>query len=55
MLLFIDPIHLLLISAGEPLSTEAWKWYYNVVGQQRCVLVDGWGQTGNVSLCKKTH
>jgi acetyl-CoA synthetase len=32
-------------SAGEPLSTDGWKWYYNVVGQQRCILVDGWGQT----------
>nr|XP_006822135.1 PREDICTED: acetyl-coenzyme A synthetase 2-like, mitochondrial-like [Saccoglossus kowalevskii] len=32
-------------SVGEPLNHEAWEWYYNVVGQKRCTLVDTWWQT----------
>jgi len=32
-------------SVGEPINPEAWEWYYNVVGEQRCPVVDTWWQT----------
>ena len=35
----------LLGSVGEPINPEAWLWYYNVVGEQRCPIVDTWWQT----------
>jgi acetyl-CoA synthetase len=35
----------LLGSVGEPINPEAWMWYYNVVGEQRCPIVDTWWQT----------
>jgi acetyl-CoA synthetase len=35
----------LLGSVGEPINPEAWMWYYNVVGGQRCPIVDTWWQT----------
>ncbi len=35
----------LLGSVGEPINPEAWVWYYNVVGDQRCPIVDTWWQT----------
>ena len=35
----------LLGSAGEPINPEAWEWYYHVVGEQRCPIVDTWWQT----------
>ncbi len=35
----------LLGTVGEPINPEAWVWYYNVVGQQRCPIVDTWWQT----------
>ncbi|MHC8413085.1 acetate--CoA ligase [Pseudomonas sp. Hz4] len=35
----------LLGSVGEPINPEAWDWYFNVVGQQRCPIVDTWWQT----------
>jgi acetyl-CoA synthetase len=35
----------LLGSVGEPINPEAWLWYYNVVGDQRCPIVDTWWQT----------
>ncbi len=35
----------LLGSVGEPINPEAWMWYYNVVGQGRCPIVDTWWQT----------
>ncbi len=35
----------LLGSVGEPINPEAWQWYYNVVGQARCPVVDTWWQT----------
>jgi acetyl-CoA synthetase len=35
----------LLGSVGEPINPEAWNWYYNTVGQQRCPIVDTWWQT----------
>jgi acetyl-CoA synthetase len=35
----------LLGSVGEPINPEAWNWYYNVVGDARCPIVDTWWQT----------
>ena len=35
----------LLGSVGEPINPEAWLWYYNVVGEKRCPIVDTWWQT----------
>ncbi|AMW80109.1 acetyl-coenzyme A synthetase [Acinetobacter sp. TGL-Y2] len=35
----------LLGSVGEPINPEAWNWYYSVVGESRCPIVDTWWQT----------
>ena len=35
----------LLGTVGEPINPEAWEWYYQVVGQSRCPIVDTWWQT----------
>jgi len=35
----------LLGSVGEPINPEAWQWYYHVVGEDRCPIVDTWWQT----------
>jgi acetyl-CoA synthetase len=35
----------LLGTVGEPINPEAWLWYYNVVGEKRCPIVDTWWQT----------
>jgi acetyl-CoA synthetase len=35
----------LLGSVGEPINPEAWEWYFNVVGDARCPIVDTWWQT----------
>ena len=35
----------LLGSVGEPINPEAWNWYFNVVGEGRCPIVDTWWQT----------
>ncbi len=32
-------------SVGEPINPEAWEWYYEVVGEKRCPIVDTWWQT----------
>ncbi|MCT4655636.1 MAG: acetate--CoA ligase [Cohaesibacter sp.] len=32
-------------SVGEPINPEAWKWYYEVVGKEKCPIVDTWWQT----------
>lgn len=34
-----------LASAGEPISADAWMWFYDVVGQKRCPVIDMWWQT----------
>ncbi|MEE8366555.1 MAG: AMP-binding protein, partial [Gammaproteobacteria bacterium] len=39
----------LLGTVGEPINPEAWLWYYNVVGDGRCPIVDTWWQTENGS------
>ena len=35
----------LLGSVGEPINPEAWEWYYHLVGEGRCPIVDTWWQT----------
>jgi|TARA_B100002003_G_scaffold250856_1_gene291839 acetyl-CoA synthetase len=35
----------LLGSVGEPINPEAWLWYYNIIGQKKCPIVDTWWQT----------
>jgi acetyl-CoA synthetase len=35
----------LLGTVGEPINPEAWEWYFNTVGEQRCPIVDTWWQT----------
>ena len=35
----------LLGTVGEPINPEAWEWYYNVIGDSRCPIVDTWWQT----------
>lgn len=36
-------------SVGEPINPEAWLWYYRVVGEERCPIVDTFWQTETVS------
>ncbi|KAI5615861.1 acetyl-coenzyme A synthetase 2-like, mitochondrial [Silurus asotus] len=40
-----------LASVGEPINHEAWEWFYNVVGEERCPLVDTWWQTETGGVC----
>ena len=35
----------ILGSVGEPINPEAWRWYYDVVGNSDCPIVDTWWQT----------
>lgn len=35
----------LLGSVGEPINPEAWEWYYRVIGESRCPIMDTWWQT----------
>lgn len=35
----------LLGTVGEPINPEVWKWYFNVVGEGKCPIVDTWWQT----------
>ena len=35
----------ILGSVGEPINPEAWEWYYHVVGEGRCPIMDTWWQT----------
>ena len=55
----------ILGTVGEPINEEAWNWYYNKVGKQKCAIVDTWWQTetggimlsglGTHSPMKATH
>jgi acyl-coenzyme A synthetase/AMP-(fatty) acid ligase len=36
-------------TVGEPINPEAWLWYYNVVGDKKCAIVDTFWQTETVS------
>jgi acetyl-CoA synthetase len=35
----------ILGSVGEPINPEAWKWYFEIVGDSRCSIVDTYWQT----------
>lgn len=35
----------ILGTVGEPINSEAWEWYYHLVGETRCPIVDTWWQT----------
>ena len=37
----------LLGTVGEPINPEAWVWYWQVIGGERCPIVDTWWQTEN--------
>ncbi len=39
----------MLGTVGEPINPEAWLWYYRVVGEERCPIVDTFWQTETVS------
>ncbi|XP_077179340.1 acetyl-coenzyme A synthetase 2-like, mitochondrial isoform X1 [Paroedura picta] len=41
----------ILGSVGEPINKEAWEWYFNVVGDGRCPVVDTWWQTETGGIC----
>ncbi|MEE2644448.1 MAG: acetate--CoA ligase [Myxococcota bacterium] len=38
-------------TVGEPINPEAWRWYYEIVGGERCALVDTWWQTETGGIC----
>jgi len=35
----------LLGTVGEPINPEVWKWYYRVIGKEKCPIIDTWWQT----------
>jgi acyl-coenzyme A synthetase/AMP-(fatty) acid ligase len=39
-----------LLPVGEPLNREAWEWFYEVIGEERCDICDTWWQTGNLFI-----
>lgn len=41
----------ILGTVGEPINEDAWNWYYDVVGQGRCTIVDTWWQTETGGIC----
>ncbi|GAB6022066.1 Acetyl-coenzyme A synthetase 2-like, mitochondrial, variant 2 [Chamberlinius hualienensis] len=38
-------------TVGEPINHEAWEWYYRVVGDKRCPIIDTWWQTETGGVC----
>lgn len=38
-------------TVGEPINPEAWEWYWNIVGEGRCTIVDTWWQTETGGIC----
>jgi acetyl-CoA synthetase len=44
----------LLGSVGEPINPEAWMWYFDVIGQKRCPIVDTWWQTETGAIMMST-
>ncbi|MBE19232.1 MAG: acetate--CoA ligase [Thaumarchaeota archaeon] len=47
----------LLGTVGEPINPAAWKWYYDVIGNKKCPIVDTWWQTetGGIMLSASPH
>ena len=44
----------LLGSVGEPINPEAWRWYWRVIGGERCPVIDTWWQTETGSIMLTT-
>ena len=46
----------LLGTVGEPINPEAWMWYFNIVGNSKCPIVDTWWQTetGGILISPQT-
>jgi len=38
-------------TVGEPINPDAWEWYYEIVGEERCNVVDTWWQTETGGIC----
>ena len=38
-------------TVGEPINPDAWNWYFDVVGESRCTIVDTWWQTETGGIC----
>ena len=38
-------------TVGEPINPDAWRWYYDIVGERRCNIVDTWWQTETGGIC----
>jgi acetyl-CoA synthetase len=38
-------------TVGEPINPDAWRWYFDVVGEKRCTIVDTWWQTETGGIC----
>ena len=38
-------------TVGEPINPDAWRWYYDAVGEGRCTIVDTWWQTETGGIC----
>ena len=47
----------LLGTVGEPINPNVWQWYYDIVGEKRCPIVDTWWQTetGGIALTPFPH
>jgi acetyl-CoA synthetase len=47
----------ILATVGEPINTEAWEWYSNKVGNNKCPIIDTWWQTetGGIMISPPTH
>ncbi len=41
----------ILGTVGEPINPEAWEWYWHIVGEGRCTIVDTWWQTETGGIC----
>ena len=41
----------ILGTVGEPINPEAWEWYWHVVGEGKCTIVDTWWQTETGGIC----
>jgi len=55
---WVDPYDLsslrLLGTVGEPINPEAWRWFYEKIGQEKCPIVDTWWQTETGSIMMTT-
>ena len=45
----------LLGTVGEPINPEVWKWYYKVIGKEKCPIIDTWWQTETGGMLSLIH